>query len=351
MPMISPGVWNGSTLNRLKRDQMNGDLSIGFDLGGTQVRAALVKDGEIVRRASALTDVAGGPTGVMAQFRDLADRVCDGDDFANVRAVGVSAPGPLDTVSGVVEHIPTLPGWDHFPLRDNLSSMFDRLAIVENDGIAAAYGEWQHGAGRGLDNLVYVTVSTGIGGGIVVDGKLMHGRLGMGGHVGHFRIADNGPICSCGASGCFEAFAAGTALGKRAKAAAAKNPMGYLGKFAAGGDVGAFHVVQGARQGDQECLALMRDEADFLGVGFTGLIHLFSPERVIMGGGVAKAFDLLTAGIHERIRKDAMAPFKSIEVVPAALVDNCGLVGAAALALATAIKGNIGASAWATWKN
>lgn len=324
-------------LNRSSGSQMaQPDMSIGFDLGGTQVRAALVNDGEVVKRAAARTDVAGGAEGVMMQFRQLASEVCNPSQFSHVRAVGVSAPGPLDTETGIVDHMPTLPGWEGFPLRTRLADIFDRPAIVENDGIAAAFGEWKHGAGQGLDHLVYVTVSTGIGGGVVVDGRLMHGRRGMGAHVGHFRIAPKGPVCSCGAIGCFEAFAAGTALAKRVRQTADHNPSGYLGRMAAAGALETRHAVEGARAGDPECLALIREEADLLGVGFTGLVHLFSPQRIIMGGGVSQAFDLLSDGIHQRIRTMAMAPFRDVEVVPAALGDNCGLVGAASLALSRA---------------
>ncbi|MBY5406444.1 ROK family protein [Rhizobium leguminosarum] len=312
---------------------MTEEYSLGFDLGGTQVRAALVQNGAVLQRAAMLTDVAGGPDAVMQQFKTLADKVSRGLGQSSIKSVGIAAPGPLDTVSGVVDHIPTLPGWDGFALRDKLSALFDRPATVENDGVAAVYGEWKHGAGRGLEHLVYVTVSTGVGGGVVVDGRLMHGRRGMGGHVGHFRIAPDGPICSCGAVGCFEAFAAGTALGKRARAAAEVHPQEYLGRLSQTTRIESRHAVDGAREGDPQSLALIREEAELLGVGFTGLIHLYSPQKIIMGGGVAKAFDLMSDDIHAIIRRDAMAPFKAIEVVPAALGDNCGLVGAASLAL------------------
>jgi glucokinase len=313
---------------------MRDPLSIGFDLGGTQVRAALVAGGVVRRRAAVLTDVAGGPNAVVGQFRALAAEICEGVDFTRIKAIGIAAPGPMDTQTGIVDHIPTLPGWNEFPLRQRLAQEFLRPTIVENDGIAAAYGEWKHGAGKGLDHLVYVTVSTGIGGGVVVDGRLMHGRRGMAGHVGHFQIAPDGPVCSCGAVGCFEAFAAGTALGKRAHMAAASDPSGYLGSKASFEKIVSRHVVEGARLDDAECLALLREEAEYLGVGFTGLIHLFSPQRLIMGGGVAKAFDLMSDDIHAVIRRNAMAPFKDVPVVVAALGDDCGLVGAAALALA-----------------
>lgn len=319
-------------LKRLKAEEMPGNHAIGFDLGGTQVRAALVWDGEVLARTAAATDISG-PKAVMRQFLALAAEVRGDLPESAIKAVGVAAPGPLDTVSGVVDHIPTLPGWDQFPLRRSLEEAFGLPVAVENDGIAAAYGEWKHGAGRGLDNLVYATVSTGLGGGAVVDGRLMHGRLGMGAHIGHFQIVPNGPVCSCGTKGCFEALAAGTALGKRARTAASSNPDGFLGKRAATSEVLSKDVVDGAREGDAECVRLMAEEADYLGVGFTGLIHIFSPDVVIMGGGVSKAFDLLSDGIHAVIRRDAMAPFKDVKVVPAELGDNAGLVGAASLAL------------------
>jgi glucokinase len=313
---------------------MPGRFAIGFDLGGTQVRAALVRNGEVLARAAVATDLAG-PLAVMEQFRILATEVRGATEISEIGAVGICAPGPLDTVSGVVDHIPTLPGWEQFPLRRALGDAFRLPVAVENDGIAAAFGEWQHGAGRGLDHLVYATVSTGLGGGVVVDGRLMHGRRGMGAHIGHIRIVPDGPLCSCGTRGCFEAVAAGTALGKRARAAAAANPAGFLGRKAAAGEVLSKDAVEGARAGDAECIRLMDEEADYLGIGFTSLIHIFSPDLVVMGGGVSQAFDLLSDRIHTVIRRDAMAPFKDVKVVAAQLGDNSGLVGAASLALST----------------
>ena len=312
---------------------MPGPFAIGFDLGGTQVRAALVRDGKVLARAAVATDLSG-PSAVMRQFLTLAGQVRGDVSPADISAIGVCAPGPLDTESGVVDHIPTLPGWDQFPIRQALSDLFDRPVVVENDGIAAAFGEWTHGAGRGFRHLVYATVSTGVGGGVVVDGRLMHGRRGMGAHIGHFQIAPNGPVCACGAAGCFEAVASGTALGRRARSVADASPDGFLGRRAARGEVTSMDVVEGARAGDRQCTLLMAEEADYLGAGFTGLIHIFSPDLVIMGGGVANGFDLLADGIHAIIRRDAMAPFKDVRVVAAELGGNAGLVGAASLALA-----------------
>ncbi len=313
---------------------MTAPLAIGIDLGGTQVRVGLVENGRVLCRAATSTNVRGGPAAILQQFKRLMSAVCDTEDYSRIAAVGISSPGPLDSETGFILSIPTLPGWESFPLKDTLEEDLHLPVVVENDGIAAAYGEWQYGAGQGLRHLVYVTVSTGIGGGVVVDGRLMHGRLGMAAHVGHFRMASEGPCCSCGATACFEAFAAGSALGLRARKAAHDFPDSRLAQVSTNGKIDARHVVAGARLGDPICLELLHEEASYLGAGFTGLIHLFSPQTVIMGGGVSNAFDLLEDDIHAVIRRDAMPPFRTIPVVLAGLGDDSGLVGAAALALA-----------------
>lgn len=305
--------------------------AIGIDLGGTQVRAALVDDtGTVLRRAAARTDVAGGPRAVMAQFRRLIGEVADDESLASVLGIGVCAPGPLDSANGTFIHVPTLPGWEGFALRDELAAALGRPVVLEGDAIAACYGEWRFGAGKGLDHLLYVTVSTGIGGGVVSDGRLLHGRRGMTAHVGHFRLARQGPRCSCGSLGCFEAFAAGTALDQRARAAALAHPGSRLARLPA---PAAADVVEAARQGDATALALLDEEAALLGEGFASLIHLYSPERVVMGGGVSHGFDLMSERIHQVIRTTALPSFRDIGVVKAALGDNAGLVGAAALAM------------------
>ena len=307
---------------------------IAIDLGGTQLRAALIENGKILKRAALKTDAVGGPKAVMVQIKDVVSSICDNKSWGQVRAIGISAPGPLDSDTGQILSMPTLPNWEDYYLRDAVSKLFNKLAILENDAIAAAYGEWKYGAGLGLQHLVYVTVSTGIGGGVVVDGQLLHGRRGMASHVGHFRMDPNGPVCPCGMTGCFEAIAAGTAMNRYALLSANANPLGYLGQKRLQGSVSAIDIVEGARQKDKDCLALIAQEAEDLGAGFTSLIHLYSPEKLIMGGGMANAFDLLSEGIHSVIAREAMSPFKNVPVVTAALGDNAGLIGAAALAIA-----------------
>jgi glucokinase len=294
------------------------DLTLGLDLGGTQVRAAIVgREGQILRRAAALTDVRGGPRAITAQMLSLSLEVM-GSDRARVRAAGVSSPGPLDSDSGHTLDLPTLPGWTHFPLRQTLTDKLGLSVIIENDGIAAANGEWKFGAGRGLKHLVYVTVSTGIGGGVVVDNHLMRGRRGMAGHVGHMSIEENGPVCGCGNPGCFEALASGTAFNKVAQS------LGYGN---------AKPLTEAARMGDEKALSAVHREALLLGWGFSSLLHLYSPEKLIVGGGVSSAFDLMLPTIKAEVQRRAMPAFRSVQIVTAELGDNAGLIGAASLAM------------------
>jgi glucokinase len=308
---------------------MTENLALGIDLGGTKLRAALVDlDGRIVRRAATATDLAG-PQAVLGQIKRLCIEI--GATEVALIGIGVSAPGPLDSEAGTIITIPTLPGWDDFPLAATLTEAFEKPVALDNDGIAAAIGEWRYGVARGLTHFVYVTVSTGIGGGVVVDGRVLHGRRGLAGHVGHMIIQRDGPICSCGARGCFEALASGSALTRAAVQAAAVSPDSMLAERALDTITGR-NVVDAARQGDALAVSLLESEAGWLGLGFASLAHLYSPEMIIMGGGVSHAFDLLREGIATSFHTPAMPPFRSVKIVSAMLGDNAGLLGAAALA-------------------
>lgn len=300
-------------------------LAIGIDIGGTRLRAGLVDPaGTVLARAATATDAQGGPAAVVAQIARLAEAVSEGIAREQLAGVGVSAPGPIDTERGRALDIPTLAGWVDCPIAEMIETALGLPVRLENDAIAAAHGEWRFGAGRGLRHLVYVTVSTGVGGGAVVDGRLLHGRQGMAAHVGHMTVMPDGAVCSCGNRGCWEAYASGTAFSRRIRAATA----------AAGRTVGddpPRAVFAAAAAGDALARDLVAEQADWLGLGIANLLHLYSPERVILGGGVSNGFALLEPGIRARIARNAMAAFRDVPVVPAALGDNCGLVGAAAL--------------------
>lgn len=306
-------------------------VAIGIDLGGTQVRAALVDEqGRILARLAEPTDAQAGPDRVLAQICGLTDRLLAASKPASVVGVGVSAPGPLDTVAGVATDIPTLSGFVDFPLKAELQKRFPFPVDLENDAIAAAIGEWQFGIGRGHDNLVYVTVSTGIGGGVISDGRVVRGRKGMAAHVGHMSVVPSGELCPCGNRGCFEAYGSGPAFARRAQMRALGNGETTLGSN--GGAIDSRSVFAAARNGDRLANQLIDEEAEILGRGFTSLIHIFSPDIIVMGGGLSHEFDRLQPGIQAYISQWAMPAFKDVKVMLAALDQNSGLIGAAALA-------------------
>lgn len=304
---------------------MSNAQAIGIDIGGTRLRVALVDDtGQIQMRAETRTLAAAGPAAVVDQVAELVARVAPGHSALGLAGAGISCPGPLDTVRGVALGVPTLTGWVNVPIAAMIADRLGLPARLENDGIAAAHGEWRFGAARGLQHMVYITISTGIGGGVVVDGRLLHGRLGMAGHVGHVTIERDGLLCACGNRGCWEAYASGTAFARRIAARGGR----WLGAEAR-------EVFAAAGGGDAEALDMTAEEADLLGIGIANLLHLYSPQIVVLGGGVSNGFALMEAGIRRRIALNAMPAFRDVPVIVAGLGENAGLVGAAALLFET----------------
>lgn len=251
----------------------------------------------------------------MAQIADLARRVGTGRDIAGL---GICAPGPLDAETGVALATPTIRGFVDYPLRAAIAAQVDWPVQIDNDAMAATQGEWRFGAGRGLRDFLYLTISTGIGGGAVCDGQLLRGQRGLACHFGHIGISADGPVCACGAQGCFEAHAAGPAFGARAR------DRGFEG--------GA-QAFAAARDGDPHALDLVADQGRVLGRGITSLLHMFSPQAVVIGGGLSNAFDLLAPYIQAEITARAMAPFRGVRLVRSELGDDAGLHGIAARVL------------------
>ncbi|MCV3207710.1 ROK family protein [Mesorhizobium sp. YC-39] len=309
-------------------------LALAFDLGGTELRGALVeRGGRVAARVSAPTMAGAGSEAVIGQIVALAGTLLAEHPQAKVAGIGMCAPGPLDPKAGIVIGPPTLAGWHDVPLIDILSRQFGLPVRLENDANAAALGEWRFGAGRGSGSLVFVTVSTGIGGGVVADGHIYHGRRGLAAEIGHMTITGEGDRCFCGAVGCFEAVASGTALGRRATRLTAPGDGSLLRRLSGDGDVSARHVVEAARAGDVSALELVDAEAKWLGIGFTNLLHLYSPDLIVMGGGLANGFDLLGPGIRATVEQRAMPAYRDVPIVPAELGDRAGLIGAASMIL------------------
>ncbi len=307
---------------------------IGIDLGGTQLRAVRCdSDGTIMMHQATATS-AGGPAVVIDQIVQMVTAVRGDTSADDLLGVGVGTPGPVDGHSGVVFAAPNLHGWSNVPLKALLEERLGMAVEVGNDANAAGLGEWMFGSGRGTQNFAYVTVSTGIGGGVIADGRLLLGYKGMAAEVGHMMIEANGPLCGCGNRGCWEALASGTALARRASAEMRHNEATLLHDRATPATVTAVDVWAAAQAGDALCRTLLREEGELIGIGLVNLLHLYSPERIALGGGVMHSFALLQEPITATIRARAMPPYREATVGVAALGQNVGLLGAAALVLA-----------------
>lgn len=301
---------------------------IAVDLGGTKIRAARYdEEGRILARAQGPTRPEEGVEAVIARIIEAIEAVWAREE--PVEAIGVGAPGPLDPRTGVVRTAPNL-GWENVPLADRLRERFQVPCFVGNDANLAALGEWQYGAGRGHAHLVYLTVSTGIGGGVITHGVLLEGAHGLGAELGHLVVeARDGPRCSCGRTGCLEAVASGTAIARMAREAWARGePVPWRDPAA----ITAAEVAEAAAHGNPVASAIMDRAAFYLGVGIASLWHIFNPTLVILGGGVMKSGEWFLEKIRTYARERAMTPDYVTPILLAALGDDVGLFGALAYA-------------------
>lgn len=322
------------TRNTLDKDTLM-SYAIGIDLGGTQLRAVLIDSvGQILAFERTDTAVELGVTGVLAQIELLIEDMAAGVERALIRGVGFGAPGPIDPVDGVLFSPPNLPGWSNVPLKSILQQRTGLPIEVGNDANVAALGEWRFGLGRGCQHFVYVTISTGIGGGVIADGRLLLGRKGIAGEVGHMTIQTDGPVCGCGNLGCWEAIASGTALARFAAAALDRGRRWSLILDLAGDEpIEGWHVAAAAEQGDELATTLMQREGEMIGVGLVNVLHLYAPEQIALGGGVIKSWPLLEGHVRRVIAERAMPPYRDTPIGLATLGDKVGVLGAAALLL------------------
>lgn len=306
--------------------------AIGVDLGGTHLRAVrLDENGAILAHRKVETAARAGPAMVIDQICSLIEQVRANTGLEQIAGVGICAASAVDAEAGLVLDGWTLDGWHNIPLRRLLEDRIGLPVALANDANAAAMGEWRFGAGLGCQHFVYLTVSTGIGGGVIVDDRLLLGRRGMAGEVGHMIVDPRGPQCNCGAYGCWEAVAAGTALAREARQAQIDHPDSLLHRWAQERTLTAKDVIDAAGQGDALAAHLVHDEAVWLGIGISSLLHLYSPERIAIGGGLSAALPRFLPQIQHEIRTRTMPPFRDVPVVQAALGDNAGVVGAGTL--------------------
>ncbi|MEM8529936.1 MAG: ROK family protein [Chloroflexota bacterium] len=301
---------------------------IGVDLGGTQLRAGMIDEsGVIVAEERIQTHAHDGPEAVIDKIVECVTKVrttLPSND--ELLGVGIGAPGPLNPFEGIVYMMPNLPGWQHLPLRHVLEQRIGLPIELGKDTNAAVLGEWLFGAGKGTRNLIYVTISTGIGGGVISDSRLLLGHRGIATEVG-FHIVDPHALTY------WEDVASGTALAVAASEAMTAESRSLLHELATPETVTAAHVSQAAATGDPLALRLLDHEGELIGMGLVSILHLYGPELVLLGGGVVVHNPQLIVRAKQVINERALPVYRDIPIQLAALGDRAGLVGAAALLL------------------
>ena len=313
---------------------------ISVDLGGTNIRAAHYKsNGELIARAKRSTHAHDGNEAVLDRVIEMINEVMPP---MGAKAIAIGAPGPLNPFSGVILRAPNLPGWVDFPLQKIIEERLKMPCVIGNDANLAAMGEWKFGAGRGHDDVVYLTISTGIGGGVISGGKLILGKSGMATELGHIVVAPDGAVCGCGQRGHLEAMASGPAIAKTARARLRTHAgsTSSIINFVNGDidQVTAAHVGEAARAGDPVAINLIAEAGMFIGRAVADFCHVFNPSIVILGGGVAiNCGDLLLEPARAAMRSRVMSSIylRDCEIVQAQLGDDVGLLGALALAVET----------------
>lgn len=308
-------------------------VALGVDLGGTNLRAAAVtSDGVVLYESKRPTFADQGVDAVIDRIalsiREAADRAGLPDSVP----VGVAAPGPLDPRAGIVYFAPNLPGWTNVELRSRLAELTGRTVVLGNDANAAALGELYFGAGKGIQNLIYVGLGTGVGGGVVSEGRLIDGIRGMGAELGHTTVALDGPRCSCGSLGCLETFCAAWAITHEAELLV-QCGRGQAIQLASGGEpVGPRAVGIAAADGDPAALALLHRAGTALGAGLANFVNIFNPELIVLGGGVAEIGEPLMRPVRAALRLYTIPVMHDIvRLAPASLGLETGIYGAAAL--------------------
>jgi glucokinase len=315
------------------------DLILGVDLGGSKILTAVTNpQGKMLSRDHSITPAQKGHEAIIQSILESAHRALEQADVAisELTAIGVGAPGLSNPETGILFTSPHLPGWRDVPLRDIMQERLGKKTFLINDANAAALGEFYFGAARGARNFIYITLSTGIGGGIVIDGKIYGGAIGAAGEVGHMTIDDDGPICNCGNRGCWETLASGTALAREAGHRIKEGVQTSILEYAEGDveKVTAQVIHSAAEQGDGLAKELIARTGYYVGVGLANLINIFNPELIVIGGGLSNiGYMLLEPAFKvagERAYKEA---FQAVRFASAGLGRNSGVLGAAAFAL------------------
>lgn len=310
-------------------------LTIGIDIGGTKVLGGVVdENGKILATQRVPTPKEGGAA-LTKTIADVANHLLKDHD---VVALGVSAAGLISSDRETILATGNISGWNGVNLKEELNKFVDLPIFIENDANSAAWGESRYGAGVGEDHMLILTIGTGVGGGAIIDGKLLRGAHGISAEFGHIRVVPEGQLCSCGARGCLEQYASGNALMRHVREAISASPDAAYNLLARGDGtlegLTGHHITQAARDGDPIALAGFNSTAQWLGAGIASLSALFDPACVVIGGGVIEAGEILLAPTRAALER--LIPFSGRRPIPkvvaATLGNDAGLVGAADLA-------------------
>ncbi len=303
--------------------------AIGVDVGGTKIAAGVVTpEGEILSEVRYPS--AGPRERLLSSIARAVEEVRDGFEIGGAC---LAVPGFVMTAENKVVFAPNLHAIEGVPLKDELGERTGLSVTVENDANAAAWGEFRFGAGSEADHLVFITLGTGVGGGVITSGVLLRGAQGAGGELGHVTIQATGPRCGCGNHGCLEALASGTAIQRRAREVASERPNSALGRLAVERKVLGEDVTELAQGGDEAAISVLEETGRWLGIGLAGFVNVFNPEVVAVGGGAAKAGELILEPARREVNLRARSPSRDlVRIQEATLGAKSGVLGAAALA-------------------
>lgn len=314
-----------------------GKYIIGIDVGGTNIKAGVLKEtGETIKSYSIKALADNGSKDVLNRINELVVAMLAENGIAkeDVIGIGMGLPGPVNTDTGVVNFCPNMVGWENLPAAQILKDLTGIDVKIGNDANVITLGEAWLGAAKGYKDIIGITLGTGIGGGIIINGKILSGHTGAAAEVGHMKIVNNGNLCGCGHYGCWEAYASATGLIRETVHRLKVNKNNMIWKEV-GDDINrleAKHIFDAAKAGDAFALDLVEYEIEYVTMGLANLLNILNPEIVVIGGGVALAGDILFDGIRERLHSKAMKVcHENALIVPAKLGNDAGVVGAAAL--------------------
>lgn len=315
-----------------------------IDMGATHMSVAIADfSAHILQESDSSFDVKKGPEACLTEATQNLLNLLDsqGLTMSDLSAVGIGVPGPVIADAGVVIAPPIMPGWDRYPIRATLENMWGCPVTLNNDAELGALGEWAYGAGRGEKNLAYIKVGSGIGAGLILDQQVYGGTTGAAGEIGHLTIEENGPLCNCGNHGCLEAFAGGYAIANQAKKLVESGEATLLSSRPMD-RITAMDVAEAAQLGDVQAQEILRRAGTYIGIAMAGLINLFNPSVIIVGGGVTNAGEIFTKSIRQAVRERAMrASERGVRITTASLGRRSLLIGALVQAINVAIHDSV----------